>query len=494
MSLKLFIIGDSISQGFMSGAAARPELSYGKVLSDIMGMEDYSYLTWDDDKKLKVDCEQIFRKLEKYYGMDINVFELPFVLQTINEILDKSEAYYERGAGAIDKKVRTEKSWFHNVAVEGMDVADAWIVTPRLCKETLFNNKYQREQSKNDILSGADYPFYRNARRVLNPQNKPEYDDFSALSWLNHHSQNQGIENTIIWLGANNALGTIIDLEIKQSRGCPDRKPWEFSRAQRQEWNLWHPDDFEKEYQELMRQVEEAMVSNTYEDWKVFIATIPYVTIAPLAKGMGELRHVSSTESGSDELKGLYYQYYSYFPLNEEIAIQKGLYLKFRDVLFIDKCISKYNSFIKELVVKVNQKHGKDRYYIVDICKMLSDMAWKRNYGKPTYDFPEYVQYTYPLVDSKYYHVTPQGKMEKGGLFSLDGVHPSAIGHGLIAHEFLKVMKSEAKLPLQKEINWQDIYASDSLYSKPIRLIHELYDHEKFISLLISILKKMKDK
>ena len=38
--MKLFTIGDSIPQGFMSGAAARTNLAYSTLVAGCMGLED----------------------------------------------------------------------------------------------------------------------------------------------------------------------------------------------------------------------------------------------------------------------------------------------------------------------------------------------------------------------------------------------------------------------------------------------------------------------
>lgn len=68
----------------------------------------------------------------------------------------------------------------------------------------------------------------------------------------------------------------------------------------------------------------------------------------------------------------------------------------------------------------------------------------------------------------------------------MDGVHPSAIGHGLLAHEFLKVM-GEAGVD-HTQLDWRTIFESDRLYSKPITIMQEIYEHtwlaEKVLSLL----------
>jgi hypothetical protein len=47
-------------------------------------------------------------------------------------------------------------------------------------------------------------------------------------------------------------------------------------------------------------------------------------------------------------------------------------------------------------------------------------------------------------------------------LFSLDGIHPTAIGHRLMAYEFLKVME-EADVVSDTNLDWGAIFANDTL-------------------------------
>ncbi len=71
-------------------------------------------------------------------------------------------------------------------------------------------------------------------------------------------------------------------------------------------------------------------------------------------------------------------------------------------------------------------------------------------------------------MDTRFYHVDRAGRRRAGGIVSLDGVHPSVIGQGLLAHEFLKVMK-EAGVPGADpdRLPWPRIVASDTLYQDP---------------------------
>lgn len=483
MAIKLFTIGDSISQGFMSGAAASTELSYSTLLAKSLGIEDYSFHQWAPDKRLKVDLERILRKLERKYGSDIRRLEWPFAISSIDSVLDHAEDYFERGEGRVGTSLNLERDIFDNVAVEGMDVGDVLFYNAAQAKEAVDNDKSGRKDSFYGIASQS---FARNAYRILNPNAKPEHENKTPLDWLKHQASNEGVENTIVWLGANNALGTVLDLKVKPTPGDGEtvlKTIEENDRATRSNWNLWMPIDFEAEYKLLMAKLEEAMAQNQYSDWRVFLGTVPLVTIAPLARGIGERRErPCPTGSGKNVL---YYQYYTYFPFSEETALKSGKYLKYRDALFIDKTIVAFNKTISKLAEEYNLKLGREAFHVVDLSSKLTDMAWKRNLGAPTYEFPDYFNSVYPPVDTKYYHANEAGEIEKGGIFSLDGVHPSAIGQGLIAWEVLKVMQEHGRAPGTAKIDWPSVFASDTLRLKPITLMHEIYQHDDLIKFVL---------
>jgi hypothetical protein len=231
------------------------------------------------------------------------------------------------------------------------------------------------------------------------------------------------------------------------------------------------------------------MAKNQAKDWNVFVGTVPYVTIAPVAKGMGDARPVDDHAG----LKGLYYQYYSYFPLSAETAVKSGIYLSFRDALHIDRTIQEFNRIIKKVVAALNSKHQAPRYHVVDLGEVLSKLAWKRNRGQPTYVYPEELQFVYPPVDTKYYDVRADGTIQGGGVFSLDGVHPTATAHGIIAWEFMKVMQQAGVLSKDAKLDWSEILSSDSLRNKPIRLMHELYEHDDLIRTILTAIRLIRE-
>lgn len=500
--MKLFTIGDSVSQGFMSLAAAQTNLAYSTLIARSMNLElgsEYRYPEWGAGG-LPVNLERACRSIEPY-GPNIWGPEWLQVIRTINDVVDEAEDYYERGQGAADVPYRDPASagrnvqYFHNVAVQGFDVADSWLVTPELCKR-----KIAGERGSGESFFAPNAAFYRTALKVLNPSLDPAYDQHSQLEWLKKHTtdENEGVENLLLWLGANNALGTVVGLKIRQTPNDLDQRPHLLSHEEREEagWTLWHPADFEAEYAELLDRVDAAMTQNIYPDWKVFVATVPPVTIAPLAKGVGPTYRVTrkNTLTGKDEAY-VYYKYYVYFLFDENLVHRNdGLYLTFEDALHIDDCIRKYNATIRTLVEVKNALHRKehgrqeDRYHIVDIFQAYQDIAIKRNAGQVKYEYPEYFNFVYPKVDTRYYHADRAGRLRQGGLSSLDGVHPSAIGQGLIAYEFLKVMQAAGVVD-GINLDWEAIFKSDTLYSDPINIMQEIYEHSWLAERILSLIR-----
>ena len=326
------------------------------------------------------------------------------------------------------------------------------------------------------------------------------------MDWLNEHVSNTklsgnkgGVENLILWLGNNNVLGTALSLKPNQTttvkKGGIELLPHQLSHTEREfldngqerGWNLWRPDHFKAEYEELIQRVDANMSRNSSDvDWKVFVANVPHVTIIPLVKGLGEKSVIKRPDRSGNVVERIYFKYYGYFFLEENDLDAGWNYLTLQDAIFIDDSIDEYNKSIDAILNQYNANHGKQRYFLVDINDALSKLAWKRNKGMPTYKLPTPIEFKYPPVNTKYYNAAFNGKknvLKDGGIFSLDGVHPTAIGQGIIATEFLKVMASAGVQNAAGALNWESILQSDSLYQSPLALVKELYQHNEFIDL-----------
>jgi hypothetical protein len=436
MSLKLFTIGDSISQGFMSGAAARTDLSYSTLIARSMGLgpgpaaqpgTDYYYPDWPEGG-LPANLEEILRALEERLGPEITGLEWLSVLKIVNSVLDRAEDYYERGPGRANAPYPGNVPFFHNVSVRDFDVADSWLVTPGLCRKKIA--KAGRALFQDGFMTGPDVPVFRTALKVLDPNLDHER---SQLDWLSHHAKGEGVENLILWLGSNNALWTVLDLEVRETPGNGSLKPHtlDYDSRRSNRWNLWHPDDFEAEYRALMDKVDAAMQNNVHKGWHVFAGTVPRVTSIPFLAGFG-----SRTEEPG---LGKYSEYYTYFPFTERFVEHTGLCLTRAQAVHIDRNILAYNASIRLIL----REKDPNRYHIVDMCACLEESMG----------------------------------LGHTGLFSLDNIHPAAIFHGNMAEEFMKVMKDEAGVNFPRPLDWEAVRKSDSLLQRPVALVKELYRH-----------------
>jgi hypothetical protein len=445
--------------------------------------------------------EWLLRRLQQEWGNDLSgTREWARALACLVGYLDVVEDCYERGAGSL--RAAPLQQPLHNVSVRGFDVAHSWLVDPGLAANEISRSK----TTADGIFSLPAEARLRVAHRVLGAGFTRHGGGYTQLGWLRHHHTQEGVENLFLWLGANNALGTVLDLKIRQTSENGDLfsagpEQFDYHARSKARWNLWHPLDFASEYRYLMKQVMDIMEANPRGcDWRVFVATIPLVTICPLiqaAESQRQRERVHVTEWPVDvenpaplsrsELKeglkttcsyGHHYPYFLFAGQFDESLPHLGL----TQVLHIDNTIRAYNRIIQETVADANRACGSRRFWLVDIATCLSQLALRRNNFQPAYALPEFFQTTGRRIDTRYFHATRQGEMRAGGLFSLDGVHPTAIGQAVIAREFLRVMVRAGRYAgdPDADIDWAGVAAADSLYSNPPGLIGELYEQLPF--------------
>ncbi len=486
---RLITIGDSISQGFMSLAAAKTKNSYSTVIAKSLGLTpgtNYLVPEWADGG-IPLNLERMFRMLQKYYGDDIwGPFEWGSAAIRISTLMDKVEDYYERGPGSY-KNPAGVPGW-HNLSSFGFNVSDAWEVTPQVCKVVL------KDDEVDNFVGIPDNSFYRSAYRVLNPDNSADKMNYSQLEWIKHYAENDsdGLENLVIWLGANNALGTILDMSIDLTDMSLNDYKLLNDHFAKLKYNLWKPDLFEYDYNTLLDKVigilDTPEHNSKQPNWKIFLGTVPAVTIAPIAKGVGEPAKETDPFYVITHKDINYFEYYTYLVFHREGCISGEVpYLTRAQAFEIDSYISGYNQSIKKLAHEKNEQLGTDRFFVVDTNASLLKMAYKRNGGEPYFEFPEELLELTRKPDTRYYKAE-HNRVIEGGIFSLDGVHPGEIGHGVIAHEFMKVM-GNAGVNFDSGLNWAEIVTSDKLNTVPLESVNEIYQHDKLVKLIMRLLK-----
>jgi hypothetical protein len=238
---------------------------------------------------------------------------------------------------------------------------------------------------------------------------------------------------------------------------------------QKEAFNVWDPEHFQVELDELARRI--AKIDARH----VIFGTVPHVTIVPLARGVA-----SKVRPGSR-----YFPYYTRPWISDaDFDPANDPHLTENEARAIDSAIDQYNDAIVA-AVKQARKKGRD-WYVLDTAGVLDRLASRRYVVDPIarpdwwhpYELPSALTRLSPTPDSRFFMSGPGGRTQ-GGLFSLDGVHPTTIAYGILAQEFINVMQlagvpfyyGDGKTPRQGPVtvDFEGLVALDTLISDPPR-------------------------
>ena len=421
---RLVALGDSLTHGFQSGAVFATDLSYPAIIAHELGWSDsYRYPRYGGPGGgLPLNLEFLLRELEKRYGRDLSPWELPLALFRARSWMDGVEDYWERGPGRVAPVVR---AYNHALAVYGWDLRDALSQTAAGCEAAVAT-------PKDDLLSQVVENHAQHAALHVYPHWSKQtsqqtlLDAAKALGEQGAAAGDPGIETLIVFLGANNCLGSVTRLKVVWSG--EDFQDLTAKNA----YTVWQPEHFRIEYAELVRAVEQ--VNARHVIW----CTVPHVTIAPVARGLG-----SKTMPGSR-----YFPYYSrpwiaasaFNPAQDE-------HITGPEARAVDAAIDLYNEAI-EGHVRRGREAGRD-WYLLDIAGLLDRLASRRYIDDPNarpswwtpYPLPPSLAALNPVPDSRFLTGDGKGGRATGGLFSLDGVHPTTLCYGMIAQEMVNIMR-----------------------------------------------------
>ena len=186
--------------------------------------------------------------------------------------MDDVEDYWERGPGRVPPVLSAHN---HALAVYGWDLRDALSLTYAKCEERIRNPKdnliTQFVENANDRAATYVYPDWPDEAKALTL-----FDAARELGADHDAQTDSGIETLIVFLGANNALRTVVDLEVRWSRD--DFRDLDAKKN----YTVWCPSHFAAEFAEIV-----AAVKNI-EARHVIFATVPHVTIPPISRGIGQ--------------------------------------------------------------------------------------------------------------------------------------------------------------------------------------------------------------
>jgi hypothetical protein len=449
---RLVTIGDSLTHGFQSGAIHRTELSFPRLIARELGWErEFRFPTYPEKGGLPFNIEFAVRELEAAFPEHVQWWELPTAALRLRTLMDEIEDAWE---GGVSRRPAAQPGLMHNLGVYGWDLRDVLSRTNTSCAAAITPRKdnllHQIVQHHNE----------RAALRVLPAVET--HPGFGVLDAARELGKDGGIETLIVMLGSNNALRTVVDLEVHWSQDGYDHLDW------KKGFTVWDPVHFKAELELLTARVREITAQH------VIFGTVPHVTIAPFARGIGPKVAPQSR----------YFPYYTRTWIeDDDFDPTEDPHITEAEARAIDSAIDQYNDAIVDAVRQARQE-GRD-WYVYDVAGLLDRLAQRRYIDSPEarppwwtpYDLPGSLARLNPVPNSRFFRSDATGRTA-GGLFSLDGVHPTTIGYGILAEELIKVMETAgvkfydrngALRPSPVRIDFERLLVEDTLMCRPPR-------------------------
>jgi hypothetical protein len=414
---RIVTIGDSLTHGFQSAAIYNTDLSYGAIIASELGwFERFRFPRYPGLGGLPLNIEYLLRELELRFGPSFSPLEVPLAALRARSLMNDIEEYWERGPGAVVPNV---SGFNHALAVFAWDLYDAQHATFASCR------RFAADPTNNLLIPLVDNAPSRAALRVY-PHGDPTVEAMTLLDVAERLGEEGGIETLVVWLGANNVLGSVLRLELVWSQDDGFRDP-----AKKGDYTVWDPAHFRREYDELVDRIERIDART------VILCTIPHVTIPPSTRGMFDKPPGSA-----------YFPYYARPWLTDDrFDPDSDKHLTAGEACAIDYTIDLYNEHIEE-AVRLARSAGR-AWYLCDIAGVLDRLAYRRYRTDPSarpswwtpYPLPGALATVRPEPDTRFLTADGRGGRATGGLFSLDGVHPTTIAYGIVAQELVRVME-----------------------------------------------------
>lgn len=461
---RLVTIGDSLTHGFQSGAIYNTQLSYPGIIAKEMGWGEFRYPTYEGcDGGLPLNLEKLANDLQRKFGDKITLFKAIPAIWFIRQQLDTIEDYWERGEGRV---YSSRGKINHNLAVYGWDVRNTLSRNADICLDVINKTKSQDDFFRQVIDNHND----RAAVCVLNTARDANGNAFTpvqaaAVLGAEGSEETEGIETLVVMVGCNNALGAILTFNVAWSGDGYD------DMSINDKYTVWRPTHFKAELDLLVAEIKQIRARH------VIFATVPHITIAPFARGVGDKARNKS-------------RYFPYYTLpwihDKDFNPKKHPILTENEARAIDSAIDQYNEAIAD-VVKQARLDGKD-WYLFELCGLLDRLASRRYIEDPDarpdwweqvggeYKLPPELEKISPSLTSRFFCAESVKGRTDGGLFSLDGIHPTTVGYGIMAQEIINIMQLAGVKFYESDgiterggeikVNFQGLIAQDSLISQ----------------------------
>lgn len=455
---RLVTLGDSMTHGFQSFAIHNTDYSYPAIIAHELGwLDSFRRPAYPGFGGLPLNLEWLIRGMERSHGDKIRWWDFIGAGVTLQGLMDQVEDYWERGEGSTPPP---RAGIMHNLGVWGWDLRDTLVRTAKTCEDEI---KAQPSRD-NFIRQLVDNSNARSALRVLDSARDAAGTALTPLEAAAALGEDGEIETLVVMLGANNALGAVAYLRVKWSEaGYTDL-------ALKKQYTVSTPTHFAAELALVVEAVKKIRARH------VIWGTVPHVTIAPLARGVGE----SKSRPGSR-----YFDHYTYVWIGDEDFDEGQPQITAAEARAVDCAIDQYNDAITAAVTTARLE-GRD-WYLLDVAGLLDRLAQRRYIEDRTaqpdwwdavggqYRLPPALDALRPPITSQFFHAGPGGRTQ-GGLFSLDGVHTTTIGYGILAQELITIMEAAGvkfytpagvQRPGPVTVDFQRLLGADTLVSDP---------------------------
>ncbi len=462
---RLVALGDSLTHGFHHLAIYDTDLSYPALIAYELGSYDrFSRPRYENEiGGLPLNLEYLARRFDAAgVGRDTLVGA---------EVIAQSYQYAHDVANVWEQSQRRapQHQWMvNNLAVFGWNVSDLLTKTAKQYRSSLVQGSPIQTQSETQAHTnllqhliqvgwaelkaktavGKILNLFQNAHalaalNVLNPSGSPKFDEMTALDQatalgdegtVEAPGRGEGIETLIVWIGSNNVLGSVISLNLNWTKGLlPDSLT-----AYPGDATVWRPTDFAKVFACLVERVK--AVKARHVVW----ATVPHVTIPPLARGVG-----------SRPADSRYYEFYVKPWDDQPSGIWPYDRLTAKNCRAIDSTVDQYNWVIED-AVRTARGEGRD-WLLLDVAGFLDVLATRR-YERgllgpalpgwwselaPLFQLPMHMVEQVGFEPSTLFFGYDQASgTYRGGIFGLDGLHATTIGYGAIAQRFIDVLQA----------------------------------------------------
>lgn len=477
---RLVAIGDSITQGFKSLAIHDTDFSWPAVVAYELGWFDQfrrpKFNGPDECPGLPINLEALIRQLEIAARRKPLAWSWYRTIPRLIQVAHAVTTYWERGKGSESPK---NQHFNHNLAIWGWDLRDAMTKDIGWCLDKIGERPPkpkglwaqiwsfllrlavpvpQMAQPRTAVITLSGEGDDRSTTQVSAARSLGNEGSVETGGQPNDASD--GIETLFVGLGSNNALGTVIDLSLNWSEDADYQ-----SLDDKWKYNIWRPEHFQAELALLVSEVK------TIRARHVIWSSVPHVTIAPLARGVGTKTWMTR----------YFARYCRAWITDEDFDGNSDPSLTADQARVVDSTIDEYNAVIKSHV-EAARRVGLDWYYF-DGAGLLDRLAYRRYLENPQswppgfrpYLLPEKAITKSPPPDTRFFAADKRGRLQ-GGIIALDGVHPTTLGYGIIAQEIIKVMElarvpfydaKGALRPGPVEVDWSRLVSADTLNSAP---------------------------